>query len=918
MARTNNLTNFLTDVASAIRTKEGTTNNIKAEEFDTRILNLTSGAGRTAAKTIYDDGIYVATDDELIGYSSVDIQVLNRTDKLYLIRDGVEELEVTGGHTYTKIQSNLYPTVLETQGDGYIALVCSQWGNAAWRPNNSLKLSGYTKLFIDYSFPNAPSDVSDEGNAAFNLVFSGLEEKNVFRGRQARERHTVEISVPSGVTDSQVFYFTLWNLTSLSNAKDYPVCIYNMWFEKYIPQLQDERVEIVSDGLIHLQLDEGFKAFQNVTINVNAGEQFTPIQNYLCLYNKGEMYTDLTGGYTSLYTTGEDTTWRDYTINANNIYLHANYSDGYTSSNMQVGTSNAIDLRDYSKIIYQLDIEHKNSNGWGSESIGVVSGPNINTGAGNDDVLAFKSITPTSLGNYSGFYSVELTSPVVGHPVVQVTAGQYGGNTSITIHDIIALKKDSWQTLYAMLGKNYKDYTEQSLIDSNEDLVTILNDNRMRNYLVNQCTGSLMFGFLNNTEQRAVITQHPNYYEFVSNQHWKFFLELFGANTDVEIPSEPEKNVPCNIFIQEEEPKNKNGLWVKTADYNSQDITIVTESGITFGESGWASADSYANLPQGNGYACSAELNGKMYFGGGHQNNKLFEYDVDTNAYTELPNIPYNFGWGGMNSYNGELYMFGGKHATTTAYKYNPTTQTYTQLANIPVGFVSAVSVTLGDKIYLVTGRPYESSSTRYNTIYEYNPTDNTYRLCNATIHSGDCKGAIGYKGYLYIFGGDQNNRTCYRYDPRTDTAKEMKKIPFDCTDTYACATDDAIYLVGSSGSPYALWKYEPGIDSYTQLPDVPISVWGPVSGALLNKKYLFAIGDTSSSHNKVRVYTISDKTYKNTPTEGLLIDQYDKSIKTIFTDPFESFFSTVKYYSNNTEIDAEIYYGDGVNWIKL
>jgi N-acetylneuraminic acid mutarotase len=271
-----------------------------------------------------------------------------------------------------------------------------------------------------------------------------------------------------------------------------------------------------------------------------------------------------------------------------------------------------------------------------------------------------------------------------------------------------------------------------------------------------------------------------------------------------------------------------------------------------------------------------------------------------------------------MNSYNGELYIFGGKHYDKTAYKYNPATQTYTRLADIPVGFVSAVSVTLGDKIYLVTGRPYESSSTRYNTIYEYNPADDTYRLCNATIHSGDCKGATSYKGYLYIFGGDQNNRTCYRYDPRTDTAKEMKQIPFNCTDTYACATNDAIYLVGSSGSPYALWKYEPGIDSYTQLPDVPISTWGPASGALLNKKYLFAIGDTSSSHNKVQVYTISDKTYKNTPTEGLLIDQYDKSIKTIFNNPIESYFSTVKYYSGGTEIDVEIYYGDGVNWIRL
>lgn len=390
------------------------------------------------------------------------------------------------------------------------------------------------------------------------------------------------------------------------------------------------------------------------------------------------------------------------------------------------------------------------------------------------------------------------------------------------------------------------------------------------------------------------------------------------ANFDTEINSiEVGGGSNENIFVQEEEPEGKNGLWVKTANYTSKDITVVTESDITFGESGWAATGTYANLPQGNGYACAAELDGKMYFGGGHQNNKLFEYDMDTNVYTELPNIPYNFGWGGMNGYNGELYIFGGKHATTTAYKYNPTTQTYTQLADIPVGFVSAISVTLGDKIYLVTGRPYESTSTRYNTIYEYNPADDTYKLCNALIHNGDCKGAIGYKGYLYIFGGDQENRTCYRYDPRTDTSKKMRSIPFNCTDTYACATDDAIYLVGSSGSPNALWKYEPGADRYTQLPNTSISTWGPASGALLKGKYLFAIGDTIN-HNRVQVYTISDKTYINTPTNGLLIDQYDKSIETTFTDPIKSLFSTVKYYANGEEINVEIYYGDGTGWIKL
>ncbi len=45
MARTDNLTNFLTDVSSAIKTKKGDNTPIKASNFDTEIANLPSGGG---------------------------------------------------------------------------------------------------------------------------------------------------------------------------------------------------------------------------------------------------------------------------------------------------------------------------------------------------------------------------------------------------------------------------------------------------------------------------------------------------------------------------------------------------------------------------------------------------------------------------------------------------------------------------------------------------------------------------------------------------------------------------------------------------------------------------------------------------------------------------------------------------------
>lgn len=47
MARTDNLTNFLTDVADAIRDKKGTTGLIQASNFDTEIESIEVGGGIT-------------------------------------------------------------------------------------------------------------------------------------------------------------------------------------------------------------------------------------------------------------------------------------------------------------------------------------------------------------------------------------------------------------------------------------------------------------------------------------------------------------------------------------------------------------------------------------------------------------------------------------------------------------------------------------------------------------------------------------------------------------------------------------------------------------------------------------------------------------------------------------------------------
>ena len=87
MARTNNLTNFLTDVAGAIKTKTGYNSLIPASQFDTKILGIQTGhldnAEYTEANDDLDDILEGSTpatiyppDWSEIGYSETPQNIL--------------------------------------------------------------------------------------------------------------------------------------------------------------------------------------------------------------------------------------------------------------------------------------------------------------------------------------------------------------------------------------------------------------------------------------------------------------------------------------------------------------------------------------------------------------------------------------------------------------------------------------------------------------------------------------------------------------------------------------------------------------------------------------------------------------------------------------------------------------------------
>ena len=75
MADTSNLSQFLTDVADAIRTKKETTGQIPAANFDTEILSIETGSQiNNQDKEVTENGTYIA-DEGYTGLGTVTVNV---------------------------------------------------------------------------------------------------------------------------------------------------------------------------------------------------------------------------------------------------------------------------------------------------------------------------------------------------------------------------------------------------------------------------------------------------------------------------------------------------------------------------------------------------------------------------------------------------------------------------------------------------------------------------------------------------------------------------------------------------------------------------------------------------------------------------------------------------------------------------
>ena len=371
-------------------------------------------------------------------------------EKLYLIRNGIEQTDVTGGHKFIEITSDTNNSnYAEVQKDGWIELCGKQWGAYGWITNNSFDFTKYVKIYVEYDFPNAPPDTAylefSQSHIAImtseDLAGAIYDSGSILPARVLTvPRKIVRCDVNVDQTSNR-WCISVSNITSRTDYKNYPLRIYNVWFEtdggileepelqnktitpsetqqvvtpdsefdglsnvivepipdEYIvPNLQDKSITIIENGTQTVIADEGYDGLNSVEVVTNIANESEPvvepdyITDGLVAWWEGEDDVDTNGHWNSRVGTDYITNAPGY---ATNSVSGSPYNAFYTIKKERAYQNNMVyglvTQQDYYSQGYTIEVVGKARTGGNEAALtGNVAAPMIAFDRGNGPMIA--------------------------------------------------------------------------------------------------------------------------------------------------------------------------------------------------------------------------------------------------------------------------------------------------------------------------------------------------------------------------------------------------------------------------------------------------------------------------------------------------------------------------------------------------
>ncbi|MEO0158911.1 MAG: kelch repeat-containing protein [candidate division WOR-3 bacterium] len=259
-------------------------------------------------------------------------------------------------------------------------------------------------------------------------------------------------------------------------------------------------------------------------------------------------------------------------------------------------------------------------------------------------------------------------------------------------------------------------------------------------------------------------------------------------------------------------------------------------------------------------FGYTSDINGFYIFGGDTSSNdystsRMIIYN-GTYKISDTLNAPLHLKNSCIASYNNKIYIFGGYIANTPTnnfFLYDINSNTYQDLGNLPFNAGGCFAVVLNNRIYIIVG----ANTTSF---YEFNPSNNTFTQKASLTYSRDGLCAVVLNNQIYAIGGGNNKVEAY--DLASNSWIEKKSLDISLK-YHACEVlDGKIYVFGGQvGSSISskVFSYDPNSDSWTYITDMKTPRKGLGASRVGNEIYVYGgIDDNNKITNIVEVFSIS------------------------------------------------------------
>ena len=290
----------------------------------------------------------------------------------------------------------------------------------------------------------------------------------------------------------------------------------------------------------------------------------------------------------------------------------------------------------------------------------------------------------------------------------------------------------------------------------------------------------------------------------------------------------------------------------------------------------WSSKASIPNASGLGNSSCVKLNNGKILLFGGSQNgstpqsNKVYQYDIATNSWIILSDLPNALGREQMQAtlMNDSVILLTGGISTitsaleypTTNYLYNTNTNTFSIAGNLPFGLINQTSTLLSNGEVLITGG-FDGNQAR-SEVYVFNLQNGWRTLSSSLSVPVSSHRALLVNGKVYIYGGFniplfEFSDNLNVYDPAQDAISPLTTGPLASSQFAMVAFNSTILIAGGSkilpnssfGVTNEAYLYNINNNTFTTVVNMPSTRGGMGISELGNTgKFIFSGGHVSLS----------------------------------------------------------------------